>query len=86
MSDYWRARRAAEREEKVMKDFYIFIRCLLDKKPTPNIIMTELTRLTQELGLYDDFRTRDEKRREIGLNDTASPATASSSGNDNESA
>lgn len=86
MSDYWRARRAAEQEEKVMKNLYIFIRCLLDKKPTPSVIMNQIVRMSEELGLYDDFQTRDEKRREIGLNDTASPATTGSSGNDNKPA
>lgn len=53
MTDYWRARRAAEQEQKVMRDLYIFIRCLLDKKPTPRVMERETNKILA--GMFDNM-------------------------------
>ncbi len=42
MSDYWRARRAYEKEEKIKKHFLDFITSLLYNKPTMRMCMQKM--------------------------------------------
>ena len=49
MSDYWRARRAQDREEKVVRDFLIFFRCLIDHKPTPKVMERQTNRIIEKM-------------------------------------
>ena len=49
MSDYWRARRAHDREQQVMKGLYHVVRALLDNKPSPNVLLIEVKRMTEEI-------------------------------------
>ena len=59
MSDYWRAKRAADREEKVMRDFYIFVRCLLDKQLSPLLMIKDMeNKMEQIIALKAEIELR----------------------------
>lgn len=42
MSDYWRAKRAYEKEQKIMKHFLDFVTALLRNTPTMRIAMQKM--------------------------------------------
>ena len=53
MSDYWRAKRLQDREEKIIRDFFIFFRCLVDRKPSPSVMMRETNRALE--GIFENM-------------------------------
>lgn len=50
MSEYWRARRARQHEDKIMRDFYCIVRSLIDNQPSPNFKMNRLIELEKEIS------------------------------------
>lgn len=42
MSDYWRAKRAYEKEQKIIKNFLDFMNALLHNKPTMRMCMQKM--------------------------------------------
>lgn len=49
MSEYWRNKKAQEQHNRVVQEFFLFVRCLLDNRQSIRLMIEEMTIKVAEL-------------------------------------